>query len=276
MDAEAGTSPSARKGIDVSKFQGEIEWQDVASAGVSFAFVRASRGTSYADPMYQENRTEARAWGIVVGAYHAANPSGDARTEAEHARAEAEHFLAAAKPGPGDLRPVLDIERTDGPRGNALLTWLWEWLRRVEQEVHAKPIIYTSPSFWREVAGDTHEFAHAGYPLWIAHYTKPGDPPSIPGGWKNYGFWQYSDKGQIPGIRGDVDLDLAAEGAYLADYRLPPSLPDTQLTLPPTFWHWYEWRRYGAVREHRPRGIPTKVPESWWTAVTAIDNLRNL
>jgi GH25 family lysozyme M1 (1,4-beta-N-acetylmuramidase) len=274
-DWPAGAGRSARRGIDVSKYQGEIEWQDISSTGISFAFLRASVGKTYVDPTYQENRVEARAWGIAAGAYHAAHPVSGQDAEAE-ARAEAEHFLAAAKPRPGDLRPVLDIELTKGPRKDELVRWLWEWLGTVEREVGAKPIIYTSPSFWHDVAGDSHEFADAGYPLWIAHYKDPTGTPTLPGGWKTYVFWQYSDAGKVPGIAASVDLDIAADDLYLHDYRLPPSLPNAELTLPPAFWEWYEWRRYGAVRAKRPRGAPSKIPKAWWTAATAIDDLRNL
>jgi Glycosyl hydrolases family 25 len=95
-------------------------------------------------------------------------------------------------------------------------------------QAHGKPIIYTSPSFWREIAGDTHEFADAGYSLWIAHYTKPDDPPSLPGGWKNYSFWQYSDKGQIPGIRGGRRSRPRRRGCVpcrLPDPALAPGYP---------------------------------------------------
>jgi GH25 family lysozyme M1 (1,4-beta-N-acetylmuramidase) len=204
MCAQDGQPAAPRDaGSDVSKYQGEIEWQDVSSAGTSFAYLRASVGTTYVDPTYLKNRAEAQAWGIAAGAYHAAHPLNGQDTEAE-ARAEAEYFLAAAKPRSGDLRPVLDIELTKGPRKSELVTWLFEWLITVERNVGTKPIIYTSPSFWHDVVGDSQEFADAGYSLWIAHYKDPAEKPTLPGGWKSYVFWQYSDDGKVPGIKAPV------------------------------------------------------------------------
>ncbi|HEY4189147.1 MAG TPA: glycoside hydrolase family 25 protein [Candidatus Limnocylindrales bacterium] len=194
------------EGIDVSHYQGTIDWARVAAAGKRFAFMKASDSTDYVDPTYVTNRAQAKLQGLKVGAYHFARPDatpGDAI-------AEADHFIAAAGWGGGDLVPVLDLETTGGLNVANLQAWVSAFLGRIYDRTGVKAMIYTSPSFWTNKMGDTQAFAAAGYKsLWIAHWTTNPSATVPASNWAGNGwtFWQYTSDGAVPGILGRVDLD---------------------------------------------------------------------
>ncbi len=112
------------EGIDISHWQGAINWTKVAAAGKRFAFMKASESTDFVDNTYATNRQQARAAGLYVGAYHFAQPS----TGAGDAIAEADHFIDTASPASGDLIPVLDLERSGSLSQAALTTWVQAFL----------------------------------------------------------------------------------------------------------------------------------------------------
>jgi GH25 family lysozyme M1 (1,4-beta-N-acetylmuramidase) len=193
------------EGIDVSHWQGTIDWPRVAAAGKKFVIMKATEGTGFVDWMYATNHAGARAAGIPTTAYHFANPGatpGDAV-------AEADHFVNIASLTDGDLVPALDLEQSGGLGTTALRNWVASWLAHVTARVGVKPMIYVSPAFWVKYLGDTRYFADAGYKiLWIAHWgvSNPTVPAQNWGG-RGWTFWQYSDCGSVPGISGCVDLD---------------------------------------------------------------------
>ena len=197
---------SITEGIDVSHWQGTIDWAAVAAAGKRFVYMKASEGTSFVDRTYALNRAQAKAVGLYVGAYHFAQPDatpGDAV-------AEADHFLATAQIAQGELLPVLDLEVAGGQSTTALQAWVQAFMGRVYERTGVPGVIYVSPSFWKTYMGNTDWFALNGYrTLWVAHWTG-ATAPSIPAGnWGGQGwtFWQYSSNGAVPGIRGRVDLN---------------------------------------------------------------------
>jgi GH25 family lysozyme M1 (1,4-beta-N-acetylmuramidase) len=204
-DPHAAATPPKVPGIDVSKWQGEVDWAAVASTPVRFVIMRATRGNAYDDPRYSEYLAEASANGLVVGAYHRAKvgvAGGDAKDEADH-------FVDVAQNAAGDVLPVLDIEDANGLNVARLTDWVRAWLTRVHGRTGVRPMIYSSPYFWRTHLGDTTWFADHGYPLWIAHWGVP--KPSIPaGGWGGRGWtvWQRTSTGRVSGIATDVDRDL--------------------------------------------------------------------
>jgi GH25 family lysozyme M1 (1,4-beta-N-acetylmuramidase) len=230
--AGASFSQTDLRGIDVSNWQGAINWPKVAARGVRFAFLKASQGTTYTDPTYTTNRPAARTAGVRVGAYHFAVPGGSTRAGiAANATAQADYFIAAARPAATDLRPVLDIERTGGLTPTQLVRWTNAFVSRVAALVHARPIVYTSPSFWQTELGDSQSTA-AIADLWIAHWTTAASPWVPAANWSGRGwaFWQYSSSGSVNGISGRVDLDRL-HGTTLTPYLVgsPP-----QNTAPPT------------------------------------------
>ena len=209
-------------GIDVSKWQGNIDWPAVASTSVRYVIMRATIGNTaveakYVDPRYEEYLAGASANGLVVGAYHRANVG----RAADDAVAEANFFVNNAQIAAGDVLPVLDIEQTHGLSITEMRDWVKAWVRRVFSRTGIRPMIYTSPNFWLTNMGDTHWFADRGYPLWIADWR--GNPaPEVPAGdWGGHGwtFWQWTSQGHVSGIVPDVDRDRF-NGATLARGRI--------------------------------------------------------
>jgi GH25 family lysozyme M1 (1,4-beta-N-acetylmuramidase) len=215
--AAGGAAPSASspvaaaatggylEGVDVSHWQNTISWSKVAAAGKSFAIIKATESIDYVDPLYATNRAGAQAAGMWTGAYHFARPS----ASAGDAVAEADHFADSVQLGSGDLIPALDIEVTGGLSPSALTAWVTAWLGQATARLGVKPMIYTSPAFWKKYLGDTRALADAGYKtLWIAHWGVSA--PTVPAenwGGRGWTFWQYDNCGSVPGIGGCVDLD---------------------------------------------------------------------
>lgn len=191
-------------GIDVSKYQGRIDWPTVASTRVRFVIIRATMGNRYRDGRYARNLAGTTRNGLVVGAYHFAKPGSGRRD----ARAEADHFLRVARVTAGDLTPVLDIEETGGLSPRQLRMWARAWLERVHARTGVRAMIYSGSHFWRGSMRNTSWFARRGHPLWVAHwYIGAPDVPGRRWGGKGYTAWQWSAGGRIDGIRGYVDRD---------------------------------------------------------------------
>jgi GH25 family lysozyme M1 (1,4-beta-N-acetylmuramidase) len=206
----AGAAEGQAEGIDVSHWQGTINWSRVAGAGKTFAFLKASQGTSYRDATYATNRANANAAGIPIGAYHFADVT-KSPSNAAGARAEADWFVSVAQPRAGDLPPVFDIETNNGLGQVALTDWAMVWLERVRQLTGIYPMIYTSPSPWTTRFGTSgNVIPESGYGLlWVAHYTTASSPTVPANNWAGNGwtFWQYTSSGTVSGISGNVDLD---------------------------------------------------------------------
>ncbi len=195
------TSLAFADGIDVSHWQGSINWSQVKASGKQFAFMKATESTTYTDTAFATNWAGAASVGIYRGAYHFARPS----TASGSAVKQAEYFVSrvGSFQGAGTLPPVLDLEATGGLGVTALRTWVQTWLTRVEQLTGRVPILYFSPSFWETNLGNSTAFTR--YPLWIAHYTTGS--PRVPGGWPTWTFWQRTSSGSVSGISGKVDMN---------------------------------------------------------------------
>lgn len=194
MNTGPSSDPAGVRGIDVSHYQGIIDWSSVAKAGMAFAFIKATDGTSaHPDPQFQTNWSGSHAAGLLRGAYHFYRPGEDPRQQAMS-------FLKAVQPKPGDLPPVLDIETSGEPR--EIIEGIQTWLTGVELGAGKRPILYTNPSFWAGLKTS----GFGGYPLWIAHYGVAA--PKIPEGWRTWTFWQFSESRSIQGIKGHVDFDV--------------------------------------------------------------------
>lgn len=181
-------------GIDVSYYQGTIDWQSVKEAGTGFAFARATYGTTKVDPKFSVNWQVMRNAGVMRGAYHFF-------VAVEDALEQANFFInTVGSLSSGDLPPVLDVEAGSGTSGS-LVNDVQTWLSAVEQKLGVTPMIYTAPSYWNEYM--TSGFGK--YPLWVAEYGVT-TPKSVKG-WGEWTFWQHSQSGTVAGIEGTVDLD---------------------------------------------------------------------
>ena len=183
------------RGIDVSVWQGQINWAAVANDGVRFAFVRASHGLS-ADSRGAENMAGARGTIERVGAYHYLEKSHDAADQAGA-------FLRFYARADGDLPPVLDLEEGGSDSAARALTWL----AIVEEAIDVRPMVYTSAGFADRV-GLVKRVELADYPLWVAHWTHAPEP-TLPAPWQSWAIWQHASNGRVAGINGSVDLDVA-------------------------------------------------------------------
>lgn len=191
-------------GIDVSHWNGWIDFAKVKASGTSFVIAKASEGNTYTDSYYTTNRRYAMANGLKFAGYHFARPNGGT----SDAVSEADHFVAALHQTHGMLYPVLDIEHAGTLGTSALQGWVKAFAARVRYRLGVKVMIYTNASFWRYHMGNTTWFADNGYKLWIAHWgvTAPSTPASSWGG-HGWTFWQNSSCGSVRGVSGCVDLD---------------------------------------------------------------------
>lgn len=189
------------KGIDVSHWQGAIDWNTVSQTDIKFAFIKATESISYKDSRFRRNWDESKRVGITHGAYHFFRPRSDLQGQVDN-------FLNSVPSlENGDLPPVLDLEvaeqwthLTVAQRMDLVLGWL----RPVKEALAITPIIYTSPYFVNSILRNDTRLAE--FPLWIAHWSN-GTRPIVPKPWTQYTFWQYSDQGTVGGISGKVDLD---------------------------------------------------------------------
>ena len=174
------------KGIDVARYQGDIDWEIISSQSIKFAFIKATEGSSYSDPTFDVNIIESRNNGIYSSAYHFFSAESSGKTQAEN-------FIKIVSPYIIDLPPVLDFEipKTVNDKEN-IVKEAQVFLRTVEKFFGITPIIYTTyESYSAFLASDFYE-----YPLWFRDLLRE---PKIEGE-RDWLFWQYSNRGRINGI----------------------------------------------------------------------------
>jgi lysozyme len=185
-------------GIDVSHYDGTVDWTQVAAAGRKFGIAKATEGTGSHDSTFAANWSSMKSAGLLRGAYHFFRSN-------EDAQAQAQAFVnALGALGPGDLPPMLDLETSDGESGSTVASKALAWLQAVEQMTGRKPILYTYPDFWQNQIGAPSGFTD--YPLNIANYGVKC--PNVVGSWPTWTIWQNSDTGSVSGVSGQVDEDV--------------------------------------------------------------------
>ncbi len=201
-------SPALSQGIDVSKYQGTINWRKVKSSGkVKFAYIKATEGMTIQDPMYRRNIDSARAAGILVGSYHLYSKKTTAYEQFKN-------FKAMVKKSKQDLVPVLDIEERYSKGLN--MARVDKLLELMEKEYGAKPLIYTSEKvYWEHFSGKKYKPYH----IFIANYWRY---PST-----RFTLWQYSQRGRVNGIKGNVDMNKFHKNHGINEIKLPPPKKQT-------------------------------------------------
>ncbi|MDR0269172.1 glycoside hydrolase family 25 protein [Paenibacillus sp.] len=205
LDRNGGVAVQSRnsnhaKGIDVSHWQGIIDWKQVKNAGYSFAFTKATEGMKLVDDRFRINAQGAKAAGLLIGAYHLTRAH-----KVEDVKTELEHFVQIVESAGGmnsfRLPLVLDIETKEGGSRANISAIVREWITQFKLRTGRTLMIYTFPNFMDtsldSVFGNT--------PLWYAYYGIGA--PADRGGWKSWEFIQCTNKGRVPGINGNVDLD---------------------------------------------------------------------
>ncbi|MCX7900574.1 MAG: glycoside hydrolase family 25 protein, partial [Methylocystis sp.] len=185
-------------GIDVSKYQGDIDWRQVKESGVAFAYIKATEGSDRVDSRFYSNWEGAKAAGVPRGAYHFVYWCREPHEEIGN-------FTRVVPNDPDALPPVLDVEATPTSRTCHRTLYRDEALRDMkamlvlmERAYGKKPIIYTSVDLYQAILQD----ALPEYPLWVRS-TKYH--PKVRYGDRKWTFWQYRSDGRIPGIVGAVD-----------------------------------------------------------------------
>jgi GH25 family lysozyme M1 (1,4-beta-N-acetylmuramidase) len=192
----AGSSPV---GLDVSSYQGNVNWSQVAANGAQFAFSKATEGTYYTNPYFTQQYQGAAGQGLIRGAYHFAIPNNSSGA------AQADYFVGNGGAWPADnntLPGVLDIEYNPygatcyGLSQTQMVSWVASFVNEYRTDTGRWPVIYTTTDWWTTCTGNSASFAGQD-PLWIANYSS--SPAPLPSGWSFYTFWQYADSGVFPG-----------------------------------------------------------------------------
>mgnify|MGYP000337523383 CR=1 FL=1 len=179
-------------GIDVSFYQGKIDWSTTATH-VDFVYLKATDGITYQDPRFNVNAQALGAQNTPHGAYHFFEPNDDPIKQAKN-------YLHTIRDYKLALRPVVDIEISKGFKPQSIARNLRLWLEYVEKEIGCKPMIYSYASFWDTYIGSKFN----AYPFWLADYSTKPQPPHSRSDWQ---LWQYSQSGRVVGIDSSVDMD---------------------------------------------------------------------
>jgi lysozyme len=184
-------------GIDVSEYQGVIQWNQVktveATFPIGFALIRATAGKDKVDTQFLNNWKNSKQSKLLRGAYHYYRPN-------ENSVAQADLFIKTVKLEIGDLPPVLDIESMPKNQSiDSLKVGLRRWLNKVDAHYNIKPIIYTNQKFYEDFLKD--DFSE--FQFWIANYNFFIETMQ-----EDWLFWQFTEKATIDGIDGNVDVNL--------------------------------------------------------------------
>ena len=207
--------PGALQGVDVASFQhpggAAISWTKVAKAGIQFAAVKATEGAYYRNPYALRDLANAKAAGLSVVAYAFAIPNGNGSSASPVAQAD---YLLAYLAKAGGAPPPIELDIEYNPYGAecygltkpAMVSWITQFNAEVRAKTGQEPIIYTPPPWWQMCTGGVSNFRHL--PLWVPDVNSVTSP-SLPAGWTNWAFWQYSSTGTVNGIQaaGNTDLD---------------------------------------------------------------------
>lgn len=203
------------KGIDVSKWNSEIDWKVIKDNAYEFVYIKHSQGIGSVDKKFEENFNNAKKAGLKVGLYHFASLNDS--DEVKDAKAEAEFFLKATKNIKADLLPVVDIETNEV---NLTQSEVEQWIQTYYDTLGGKCVLYSGSWFLNANLNPNHRLGKI--PLWLSSY--PFDKkdaivndstiiklkwPKPPIGWSDWIIWQWSGKGTLKGIKGLVDLNLA-------------------------------------------------------------------
>ena len=186
--------PKGLRGIDVSHYQKNINWNKIDTTEVNFVFIKSTEGVSLTDRKFKTNMKEASKRDLLVGAYHYFHVNKDVKKQFEN-------FNSVVEKNDISLPPLLDIEDSKNMKRSEIISKINEWLKLVEKHYNTKSIIYTTQRFYNTYL----QGSFKDYKFIIARYnTKP--PYLIDK--RDYDFWQYTDKGQINGISVYVDLQV--------------------------------------------------------------------
>ncbi len=184
------------RGVDISHHNNIFDFKKLFAGGWPYAFLKATEGTTFIDPRFNERWAAVKAAGVIRGAYHFFHANKDPIAQAHH------YLQVIGKLGVGDLPAALDFEVTDGIGRETQIAQIQTWLDIVEKETGKVPIFYSYVSFIKALSLPQ---SFTRYPLWLANYKVSA--PHVPGPWKACTFWQDAEDGASPGAGRHVDTD---------------------------------------------------------------------
>ncbi|MCU7712489.1 GH25 family lysozyme [Priestia sp. JV24] len=190
--------------IDVSNHQGDVNWKQVAENGVKGVYLKLTEGTTFLDKRSYKNYLGAKNAGLRVGFYCFSHVTNDPKEEVEFFLKK----LADMKP---DMPHCLDLENDKGQSKSRITSFALGWLEYMEKKTGITPILYTMMGFLPNLTSQK----LARYPLWIARYNGKNNPGSS-SIWSKWAMYQYTDKGSVKGIKGNVDLNAMAADFFKA------------------------------------------------------------
>ena len=205
-------------GIDVSIYQGDIDFEQVKSSGIEVVYIRAGYGFSVTDPKFEENYTNATKTGLKCGAYYFVTAR-----NTEQAYLQATRFAELISGKTFAARPAMDFEEFGSLGKNGINIVGLAFMQKLRELTGIVPILYTDAYN----ASETWDWNFAQFPLWVADYDAE-EPYVTSNIWQSYAGFQYSDRGEIPGIYGNVDLDRFTSSVFLngASEATPTKSPD--------------------------------------------------
>jgi GH25 family lysozyme M1 (1,4-beta-N-acetylmuramidase) len=222
----AGVAPLAAatlRGLDVSGFQGDVNWSSVASAGASFAYVKATEGINYTNGHFAQQYNGSAGVGLIRGAYHFARPN------ASSGSSQADYFVnhgggwsrdGKTLPGALDIEYQPSGDTCYGLSRSSMVSWIRSFVTEYHSRTGRYPMIYSTTDWWTTCTGNYSGFA-GNDPLWIANYTGKATP--LPAGWSGYTIWQHAAAGTFPGDQDVFNGTLADLRTFaLGDYTPPP------------------------------------------------------
>jgi lysozyme len=193
-DLTSCATGSTLRGVDVSSYQGSVDWSAAKASGISFAFAKATEGETLVDSTFAANWAGMKAAGVVRGPYHFFHPDESATAQANFVLSTVGSLEA------GDLPIVLDFETLDGVSEATAVADAVTFLQTVTQATGKTAILYMSAEF---LSGSYASLVP--YPLWVANYGV--SCPGLPSEWSSWTFWQNGDSGSVSGISGGTDTD---------------------------------------------------------------------
>lgn len=236
-----GPAGETIEGIDVSVYNGTVDFDSVARSGIRMVYIRASLGFSYVDPTAERNADGAREAGLEYGFYHFCTAS-----SVEEAQKQAEFFAQNIRRYSYDLKPVMELSPTRTLNRDQTVQVALAFLTALERLTGHLPAIYCSAS----TARDQYDERLGGYSLWVAQYG--ASQPESNDTWSVWAGWQYSERGRVDGVSGDVDRDLFTAQMRVQTSPTPTAAPTSAPTATPV-----------------PTAMPTDVPTCLPTATPA-------
>ena len=188
---------SSLHGIDISRWEGRIDFERVRKNGIRIVYIKATQGTDYVDPDFERNYRDAHKEGLAIGFYHYVT----ARSINE-AREEARFFASHIREKVNHVKPAMDFEVFGELTTAEIREISQHFLTTLEEKTKHKPVIYSDSSNASSRFADDR---FREYPLWIAEYGVTR--PNMENPWHRWSGWQYTDRGRVRGISGYVDRD---------------------------------------------------------------------